>query len=115
MLFQNEFEDDPVFEFSATNHMNGDDLAHNADDEVVVPKKDNIKVKPGPVKKDVKPAIVKPKVSKNADDALSSILGNKGGDGNDSKGGNKGSANGNLDSNGYYGNGSGAGSGGGNV
>lgn len=34
MLFQNEFEDDPVFEFSATNHMNGDDTAHNADDEV---------------------------------------------------------------------------------
>ena len=34
MLFQNEFEDDPVFEFSATNHMNGDDIAHNADDEV---------------------------------------------------------------------------------
>ena len=86
----------------------------NADDNVVVPKKDNIKVKPIPVKKDVKPAIVKPKVSKNADDALSSILGNKGGDGNDTKGGNKGSANGNLDSNGYYGNGSGTGSGGGN-
>ena len=86
----------------------------NADDEVVVPKKDNIKVKPVPVKKDVKPAIVKPKVSKNADDALSSILGNKGGDGNDSKSGNKGSANGNLDSNGYYGNGSGTGSGSGN-
>ena len=86
----------------------------NADDNVVVPKKDNIKVKPIPVKKDVKPAIVKPKVSKNADDALSSILGNKGGDGNDTKGGNKGSANGNLDSNGYYGNGSGNGSGGGN-
>ena len=86
----------------------------NADDEVVVPKKDNIKVKPVPVKKDVKPDIVKPKVSKNADDALSSILGNKGGDGNDSKGGNKGSANGNLDSNGYYGNGSGTGSGSGN-
>ncbi|WP_309614594.1 energy transducer TonB [Flavobacterium sp.] len=86
----------------------------NADNEVVMPKKDNIKVKPIPVKKDVKPAIVKPKVSKNADDALSSILGNKGGDGNDTKGGNKGSANGNLDSNGYYGNGSGTGSGGGN-
>ncbi len=86
----------------------------NADDEVVVPKKDNIKVKPVPVKKDVKPAIVKPKVSKNADDALSSILGNKGGDGNDSKSGNKGSANGNLDSNGYYGKGSGTGSGSGN-
>ena len=86
----------------------------NADDNVVVPKKDNIKTKPIPVKKDVKPVVVKPKVSKSANDALSSILGNKGGDGNDTKSGNKGSANGNLNSNGYYGNGSGTGSGGGN-
>ena len=84
----------------------------NADDNVVVPKKDNVKT-PVPVKKDVKLVVVKPKVSKNADDALSSILGNKGGDGNDTKGGNKGSANGNLNSGGYYGNGSGTGSGGG--
>ncbi|WP_293890155.1 energy transducer TonB [Flavobacterium sp.] len=84
----------------------------NADDNVVVPKKDNVKT-PVPVKKDVKPAVVKPKVSKNANDALSSILGNKGGDGNDTKNGNKGSASGNLDSNGYYGNGSGTGTGGG--
>ena len=86
----------------------------NADDNVVVPKKNEIKTKPVPVKKDIKPVVVKPKVSKNADDALSSILGNKGGDGNDTKGGNKGSANGNLNSGGYYGNGSGTGSGGGN-
>ena len=86
----------------------------NADDNVVVPKKDNIKNKPIPVKKDIKPVVVKPKVSKSANDALSSILGNKGGDGNDTKGGNKGGANGNLNSNGYYGNGSGTGSGGGN-
>ena len=42
------------------------------------------------------------------------LNGNKGGDGNDSKAGNKGSANGNLNSKGYYGNGSGTGSGGGN-
>ena len=86
----------------------------NADDNVVVPKKENIKVKPVPVIKDVKPAVVKPKVSKSADDALSSILGNKGGDGNDTKSGNKGNANGSLNSNGYLGNGSGNGTGGGN-
>lgn len=85
----------------------------NADDNVVVPKNDNIKVKPVPVKKDIKPVVVKPKVSQSANDALSSILGNKGGDGNDTKSRNKGSANGNLNSNGYYGNGSGTGSGGG--
>jgi|Laugresu1bdmlbsd_1035121.scaffolds.fasta_scaffold159246_1 hypothetical protein len=34
MLFQNEFEDDPVFEFSATNYIEADDQAHKADDEV---------------------------------------------------------------------------------
>lgn len=87
----------------------------NAEDNVVVPKKENIK-KPAvvPVKKDIIPVPEKPKVSKNANDALSSILGNKGGDGDDGKAGNKGSANGNLNSNGYYGNGSGTGSGGGN-
>lgn len=87
----------------------------NAEDNVVVPKKVNIK-KPAvvPVKKDIIPVPEKPKVSKNANDALSSILGNKGGDGDDGKAGNKGSANGNLNSNGYYGNGSGTGSGGGN-
>lgn len=87
----------------------------NAEDNVVVPKKENIK-KPAvvPVKKDIIPVAEKPKVSKNANDALSSILGNKGGDGDDGKAGNKGSANGNLNSNGYYGNGSGTGSGGGN-
>ena len=86
----------------------------NAEDNVVVPKKENIKLKPVPVVKDVKPAVVKPKVSKSADDALSSILGNKGGDGNDTKSGNKGNANGSLNSNGYLGNGSGNGTGGGN-
>ncbi len=85
----------------------------NADDNVVVPKNDNIKTKPVPVKKDVKPVVVKPKVSQSANAALSSILGNKGGDGNDARSGNKGSANGNLNSNGYYGNGSGTGTGGG--
>ena len=88
----------------------------NADDNVVIPKKENIKKIPVVVKKDIpKPAPEKPKVSKNANDALSSILGNKGGDGNDGKAGNKGKANGNLNSNGYYGNGgTGGGTGGGN-
>lgn len=85
----------------------------NADDNVVVPKKENIKT-PVPVKKDIKPVPEKPKVSKSANDALSSILGNKGGDGNDTRSGNKGNANGNLNSSGYYGNGSGNGTGGGN-
>jgi len=85
----------------------------NADDNVVVPKKENIKT-PVPVKKDIKPMPEKPKVSKSANDALSSILGNKGGDGNDTRSGNKGNANGNLNSSGYYGNGSGNGTGGGN-
>ncbi|MGV3697247.1 energy transducer TonB [Flavobacterium sp.] len=85
----------------------------NSDDNVVVPKKTNVKT-PVPVKTDVKPVPEKPKVSKNANDALSSILGNKGGDGNDTRAGNKGSANGNLNSSGYYGNGSGSGTGGGN-
>ncbi|WP_284651656.1 energy transducer TonB [Flavobacterium terrisoli] len=90
----------------------------NDDDEtnVAIPKKD-IKKTPTPVipKKDPpKPAPEKPKVSKNANDALSSILGNKGGDGDDKKGGNKGGPNGNLNSGGYYGSGSGTGTGGGN-
>jgi len=84
------------------------------DNTVAIPKKENVKT-PVTIKKDPpKPAPIKPKVSKNANDALSSILGNKGGDGDDNRGGNKGSANGNLNSSGYYGNGSGTGSGGGN-
>lgn len=87
----------------------------NSDDNnAVIPKKE-IKKNPTPVvPKDVKPMPEKPKVSKNANDALSSILGNKGGDGDDNRSGNKGSANGNLNSSGYYGNGSGSGTGGGN-
>jgi hypothetical protein len=90
-----------------------DDNADNVD--AVIPKKENVKKAPVEVKKEIKPVIEKPKVSKNANDALSSILGNKGGDGDDNKGGNKGSANGNLGSKGYYGtNGTGGGVGGGN-
>jgi hypothetical protein len=88
---------------------------NSEDVNAVIPKKE-IKKTPTPVvpKKEIKPVVEKPKVSKNANDALSSILGNKGGDGNDTKSGNKGSANGNLNSSGYYGNGSGNGTGGGN-
>jgi outer membrane biosynthesis protein TonB len=88
---------------------------NSEDVNAVIPKKE-IKKTPTPVipKKEIKPVVEKPKVSKNANDALSSILGNKGGDGNDSKSGNKGNANGNLNSSGYYGNGSGNGTGGGN-
>ncbi|TBX67677.1 energy transducer TonB [Flavobacterium silvisoli] len=83
--------------------------------DAVIPKHETVKKTPVTVKKDLpKPTPEKPKVSKNANDALSSLLGNKGGDGDDNKGGNKGSANGNLNSKGYYGNGSGTGTGGGN-
>lgn len=87
----------------------------NSDDNnAIIPKKDIKKTQTTVVPKDVKPQPEKPKVSKNANDALASILGNKGGDGNDGRSGNKGSANGNINSSGYYGNGSGNGTGGGN-
>ncbi len=86
-----------------------DDNADNND--VVIPKKENIKKTPVAIKKDVKPVAPKPTVSKSANDALSSILGNKNGDGNDTKAGNKGNSNGNLNTKGYYGNGSGNGNG----
>ncbi|MFT3687412.1 MAG: hypothetical protein QM783_21230 [Phycisphaerales bacterium] len=90
-----------------------DDNSDAAD--AVIPKKETKKT-PTKVVPNVKPVPVpeKPKVSKNANDALASILGNKGGDGDDNKSGNKGSANGNINSSGYYGNGSGSGTGGGN-
>jgi hypothetical protein len=88
----------------------------NSDDvNAVIPKKETKKT-PTPVipKKEIKPVVENPKVSKTANEALSSILsGNKGGDGNDTRSGNKGNANGNLNSSGYYGSGSGTGSGGG--
>nr|WP_293871977.1 energy transducer TonB [Flavobacterium sp.] len=83
----------------------------NADNNVVIPKKEKSKKTPVEVKKDLKPVVEKPKVSKNANDALSNILGNKNGDGNDNKAGNKGNANGNLNTKGYYGTGSGNGNG----
>ena len=90
-----------------------DDDATNTD--VAMNKRETTKKTPVEVKREVKPVVEKPKVSKNANDAMANLLnGNKGGDGNDGKAGNKGSANGNLNSKGYYGNGSGTGSGGGN-
>jgi len=88
-----------------------------ADNDVVIPTKEKPK-KPVPVEKPVqKPAPEKPKVSNSTNDALASIMkgSNKGGDGDDKAAGNKGKANGSLNSNGYYGSGgSGGGTGGGN-
>ncbi|MEO8515140.1 MAG: energy transducer TonB [Flavobacterium sp.] len=90
----------------------------NATDEsVVVAKNEKAKTPKVVVKKEIKPVEVKPKVNKNTNDALSSLLNgsNKGGDGDDKQGGNKGKANGSLGSSDYYGNGgSGGGTGGGN-
>lgn len=97
-----------------------DIISGEADDNeaVNIPKKTNpVKVTKPKIKIDPKPvAETKPKVNKNTNDALSSILGGskKGGDGDDSRSGNKGKTNGNLGSNDYYGSGgSGGGSGGG--
>lgn len=90
---------------------------NTAEESVVISKKEK-PLKPTPVlKEETKPVIVKPKVSNNTNDALSSILkgSNKGGDGDDKTSGNKGKSNGSLSSNGYYGTGgSGGGTGGGN-
>lgn len=87
-----------------------------AENDVVIPTKEKPK-KPVPVKVDPKPVPEKPKVSNSTNDALASIMkgSNKGGDGDDKTAGNKGKANGSLNSNGYYGSGgSGGGTGGGN-
>ncbi|AXB55484.1 energy transducer TonB [Flavobacterium fluviale] len=88
-----------------------------ADNDVVIPTKEKPK-KPVPVEKPVqKPVPEKPKVSNSTNDALASIMkgSNKGGDGDDKAAGNKGKANGSLNSNGYYGSGGfGGGTGGGN-
>ena len=90
---------------------------NNTEESVVIPQKEK-PLKPKPIlKEEPKPVVVKPKVSNNTNDALSSILkgSNKGGDGDDKTAGNKGKANGSLSSNGYYGTGgSGGGTGGGN-
>lgn len=85
--------------------------------DVYVPKKEPVKKSVVvPVKKETKFVEEKPKVSKNANDALANILNgnNKGGDGDDKVAGNKGKSGGNLNSNEYYGQGgSGGGTGGG--
>lgn len=90
---------------------------NTTEESVVIPQKEK-PLKPKPiVKEEPKPVVVKPKVSNNTNDALSSILkgSNKGGDGDDKTAGNKGKSNGSLSSNGYYGSGgSGGGTGGGN-
>lgn len=91
---------------------------NSTEESVVIPQKEKTK-KPITVikKEETKPVVVKPKVSNNTNDALSSILkgSNKGGDGDDRAAGNKGKSNGSLSSNGYYGTGgSGGGTGGGN-
>jgi hypothetical protein len=90
---------------------------NTTEESVVIPQKEK-PLKPTPVlKAEPKPVVVKPKVSNNTNDALSSIMkgSNKGGDGDDKTAGNKGKANGSLSSNGYYGTGgSGGGTGGGN-
>ena len=86
---------------------------NTTEESVVIPTKEKTKKTVVVVKEEIKPIVEKPKVSNNTNDALSSILkgANKGGDGNDKSTGNKGKANGSLNSNGYYGTG---GSGGGN-
>ena len=88
---------------------------NSIDNNVTVSKTENKKKTPVVIKKDVKPVVEKPKVTKNTNDALSSILNsNKGGDGDDKTAGNKGKSNGGLSSGGYAnGGGSGGGTGGG--
>jgi hypothetical protein len=87
------------------------------EESVVIPQKEKTKKNAVVVKEEPKPVVVKPKISNNTNDALSSILkgSNKDGDGDDKTAGNKGKVNGSLSSNGYYGTGgSGGGTGGGN-
>ncbi len=82
-------------------------------ESVVIQQKEKPKKTTTILKEEPKPVVVKPKVSNNTNDALSSILkgSNKGGDGDDKTSGNKGKSNGSLSSNEYYGTG---GAGGGN-
>lgn len=90
---------------------------NSTDESVVIPTKEKTKKPTVVVKEETKPVIAKPKVSNTTNDALSSILkgSNKGGDGDDKTAGNKGKANGSLNSGEYYGSGgSGGGTGGGN-
>ncbi len=90
---------------------------NTTEESVVIPKKEKTEQKTTVVKDEVKPEVIKPKVSNTTNDALSSILkgSNKGGDGDDKTAGNKGKSNGSLSATSYYGNGgSGGGTGGGN-
>ena len=87
------------------------------ENEVVVAKKPiTKKIKVDLIKKETQPVVIKPKVTKNTNDALANILkgGNKGGDGNSTTQGNQGSSNGSLSNDGYGSGGSGGGTGGGN-
>jgi hypothetical protein len=89
---------------------------NSSEESVVIPQKQKPLKPTAVLKEEPKPIVVKPKVSNNTNDALSSIMNgsNKGGDGDDKTAGNKGKANGSLSSNGYYGTGgSGGGTGGG--
>ena len=94
-----------------------------SDEEILTTESDDaVGIPPTPKKNDApkkvtQPVPSKPTPSKSTNDALSNILkgSNKGGDGDDNVAGNKGKANGNLNSGGYYGDGgSGGGTGGGN-
>ena len=91
----------------------------NATDEndVIIAKKPvTKKPKVDIVPKETKVVVVKPKVTKNTNDALANILNgsNKGGDGNSNTQGNQGSSNGSLSNDGYGNGGSGGGTGTGN-
>jgi outer membrane biosynthesis protein TonB len=74
-------------------------------ESVVIQQKEKPKKTTTILKEEPKPVVVKPKVSNNTNDALSSILkgSNKGGDGDDKTSGNKGKSNGSLSSNEYSG------------
>lgn len=90
---------------------------NTTEESVVIPQKEKTKNPVVDVKKEIKPEVVKPKVSSSTNDALANMLNgsNKGGDGDDKTAGNKGKANGSLSATGYYGDGgSGGGTGGGN-
>jgi len=86
--------------------------------DYVIAKKNNVnktKVNLDKPKNPVQQEVKKQTVSKEANNALANLLGgNKGGDGDDNKAGNKGNANGSLNSRNYYGSGSGNGTGTGN-
>jgi outer membrane biosynthesis protein TonB len=88
---------------------------NTTEESVVIPQKEKTKKNTVVVKEETKPEVVKPKVSNNTNEALSSILkgSNKEGDGDDKTSGNKGKSNGSLSATGYYGTGgSGGGTGG---